>query len=244
MKKLFSYLFTPIFLPVFGLLLVVFDPVQRLMYWVGDQKWQQKVVVFLNLLLTRSLLLMGIHCKFRNEQSLPTDRPLIIVSNHQSMFDIPPFFWYLRKHSVKFVSKIELAKGIPSISFNLRKGGNAIIDRKDPDQAIPALTQFARYIEKNRFSACIFPEGTRSRTGHPKTFSLKGLATLLEHAPNALVVPVSINNCWKIMRHGWFPLSFGEKPTWRVHSPIEPAGKTAVDVLREVEQVIVAGIQI
>lgn len=244
MKKLFGYVFTPLFLPVFGILLVVFDPVQRFMYWIGHQKWQQKVVVFLNLLLTRSLLLMGIRCKFRNPHQLPTDRPLIIVSNHQSMFDIPPFFWYLRKHSVKFVSKIELAKGIPSISFNLRKGGNAIIDRKDSTQAVSALIQFAKYIEKNRFSACIFPEGTRSRTGKPKTFSPKGLTTLLENAPSALVVPVSINNCWKIMQHGWFPLSFGERPTWLVHPPIDPSGMKPLDVLQEVERVIVNGIHV
>ena len=242
MKKILGYLFTPIFLAVFGLLLVTFDPVQRFGYWIGKQRWQQKVVVFLNLLLTRSLLLMGIHCRFRNPFQLPTDRPLIVVSNHQSLFDIPPFFWFLRKHTVKFVSKIELARGIPSISFNLRVGGNAIIDRKNPEQALPALERFATYIEKNRFCACIFPEGTRSRTGKAKSFSPKGLATLLRHAPSALVVPVSINNCWKIMQYGWFPLSFGERPSWLVHAPIDPKGRPVEEVMAEVEAVVTGGI--
>jgi 1-acyl-sn-glycerol-3-phosphate acyltransferase len=37
------------------------------------------------------------------------------------------------------VSKKELGQGIPSISFNLRHGGSALIDRKDPKQAIPAI---------------------------------------------------------------------------------------------------------
>jgi 1-acyl-sn-glycerol-3-phosphate acyltransferase len=32
------------------------------------------------------------------------------------------------------VSKKELGQGIPSISFNLRHGGSALIDRKDPNR--------------------------------------------------------------------------------------------------------------
>ena len=68
--------------------------------------------------------------------------PLIIVSNHQSMNDIPPIIWYMRKYHPKFVSKIELGKGIPSVSYNLRHGGSALIDRKDSKQALVAIARF------------------------------------------------------------------------------------------------------
>ena len=79
---------------------------------------------------------------------MPESGPLIIVTNHQSMYDIPPLIWYLRKYHPKFVSKKELGKGIPSVSFNLRHGGSALIDRKDRRQARAELERLGAYIEK------------------------------------------------------------------------------------------------
>jgi 1-acyl-sn-glycerol-3-phosphate acyltransferase len=70
-------------------------------------------------------------------ERVPKNVPIIFVSNHQSMYDIIAMIWFLRRFHCKFVSKKEL-EGIPSIS-NLRHGGSALIDRKDPKQAIPAI---------------------------------------------------------------------------------------------------------
>lgn len=198
----------------------------------------------MNLLLTKSLLLNGTTCHFINKHNLPTDRPLIIVANHNSLYDIAPFFWYLRKHHVKFISKIELGHGIPSVSYNLRHGGSVLIDRRNQRQSIPALKNFAQYLEKNNYAGVIFPEGTRSRTGHPKSFSQTGLKILMKYAPSALVVPISINNTWKLHRYGKFPLSFGERLTWHTHAPIEPSGGDLIDVLTEIESTIKSGINI
>lgn len=238
LKKLLGYVFTPLHLLVFALLLVVFHPIQWLGLKLGGYAWQKKAVDYLNWGLMRSLLLLGSHCRFEQQQPLPTDRPLLVVANHQSLYDIPPFFWHFRKHHAKFVSKIELARGIPSISFNLRHGGNAVIDRKNPRQAIPALKEFGALVEQNNYAACIFPEGTRSRTGVPKAFSPRGFLTLLKYIPSALIVPVSINHSWKLVRYGPYPMPFGEQPTWYVHPCIDPKGRDPEEVFREVEQVI------
>jgi 1-acyl-sn-glycerol-3-phosphate acyltransferase len=107
---------------------------------------------------------------FNNKHKLPLNRPLIIASNHQSTYDIPPLIWYFRKHFPKFIAKKELGKGFPSISYNLRHGGAVLIDRKDPIAAVSALEGFCDNIKKNRWSVVIFPEGTRSRNGQPKSF--------------------------------------------------------------------------
>src|SRR5690606_24955369 len=74
--------------------------------------------------------------KFINKQQLPVGRPMIIIANHQSLFDIPPMIYFFRKYHAKFISKIELTRNIPSISYNLKVGGGANIDRKDPRQSI------------------------------------------------------------------------------------------------------------
>ncbi|MEL6588735.1 MAG: lysophospholipid acyltransferase family protein [Bacteroidota bacterium] len=242
MKKLLGYLFTPLHLLVFGGLLLVFDVIQRLANLIGGYQWQKRSVDFLNLGLYHSTILIGARSKFDKGAPLPTDRPIIFVSNHQSMYDIPPFYWNFDKHHIKFVSKIELAKGIPSISYNLRHGGNAVIDRKNPRQALPALKEFAQFIEKNNYAAVIFPEGTRSRNGVPKRFSSRGLKTLLKYAPSALVVPVSINNSWRLVQHGSFPLSFGERLTWKVHPAIDPKGRDFDELFAEIEETVISGI--
>ena len=98
---------------------------------------------------------------------------------------------------VKFISKKELGKGIPSISYNLRHGGSVLIDRKDPSQALPQIQKVAQYIEKTNRSVVIFPEGTRSKTGKPKQFAQTGIKILCKAAPSAFVVPITINNSWK-----------------------------------------------
>jgi 1-acyl-sn-glycerol-3-phosphate acyltransferase len=184
---------------------------------------------------------LGTRYTFENTQNIPTDRPLIVVSNHQSMYDIPPIIWYMRKYHPKFVSKIELGKGIPSVSFNLRHGGSALIDRKDPKQSIAELQKLGKYIEKHHRSAVIFPEGTRSRNGVPKPFRTTGLKVLMKNAPSALIVPISINNSWKLLRYGKFPMGLDSHLKFKVHPPVENKGNVD-ELIAQVEATIASGI--
>ena len=172
---------------------------------------------------------------FINKQNLPIGRPIIFLSNHQSMFDIPPMIYYLRKYHAKFISKIELTKGIPSISFNLKYGGGANIDRKDSRQSIAEIIKLATRMKENKWSAAIFPEGTRSKDGQVKTFQVGGIATILKKCPEALIVPVAIDGTWKITRWGYYPLDTFERLTWTVLKPIEPNGRPMEDLVKEAE---------
>jgi len=230
--KLISYPFSVLFALVFFLILVVFHPIQWVANNVVGYRAHKAVVDFMNLLLTRSLIFLGIVVKRENKQEIPSKRTIIIVSNHQSLFDIPPIIWYFRKHHIKFVSKKELGKGIPSVSYNLRHGGAALIDRKDVKSAIVELGRFSKKINKNTWGAAIFPEGTRSRNGKPKSFSTNGLKTILKYNPNAVVVPISINNSWKVFKYGKFPLGLFSPITIYTHEPIE-ANSIEMDKLLE-----------
>lgn len=187
--------------------------------------------------------ILGTRYTFNNPYSLPKNKPLIIVANHQSMNDIPPIIWYLRKHHPKFVSKIELGKGIPSVSFNLKYGGSVLIDRKDGKQAIQQIAKLGGYIEEHNRSAVIFPEGTRSRDGHPKKFQSTGLKMLIKKAPSALIVPISINNSWKMLRFGKFPYGLGNHIKFQVHQPLEITGNPD-DLINTVEERITQGIRV
>lgn len=237
MNKFLGYVFSPFFYIFFLLFMLIFHPIQWLSFRFGYQA-HKKSVDYLNFFLTHCQLFLGNSTTFIDEQNLPADCPKIFIANHQSMYDIPPFFWYLRKHHVKFISKIELTKGIPSISFNLKYGGGANIDRKDSKQAVSEILKLGRRLKANNWSAVIFPEGTRSKDGRLKPFQVGGIATLLKTAPNALIIPVAVENSWKVVQYGTYPLSAGEKLKWTVLPPIDTTGKNPEEITREAEDAI------
>ena len=225
----------------FGLCLLVFHPIQWLAFRLFGYHKLKKVVSVLNWSLMRTTNILGTTYRFTNNYNLPTNRPLIIVTNHQSMYDIPPLIWHMRKYHPKFVSKKELGKGIPSVSFNLTHGGSVLIDRKDGKSAIMEIGKLGSYIEKYNRSAVIFPEGTRSRDGHPKPFKSMGLKMLLKKAPSALIVPISINNSWKLVRYGKFPMGLGAKVSFDVHEPLENKGDID-ELISKIEAAVNSGI--
>lgn len=241
MQKILAYPLTALYFIFFGIVLLVFHPIQWICFNLFGYNAHKKSVSILNLLLLRCTHVLGARYTFTNSYKIPKDRPLIIVSNHQSMNDIPPIIWYLRAHHPKFVSKIELGKDIPSVSYNLRHGGSVLIDRKDAKQALTEISKLGRYIEKYNRSAVIFPEGTRSRTGHPKKFQTTGLKILMKQAPSALIVPISINNSWKMLRYGKFPYGIGSHLTFKVHQPLNNSGNQD-ELIEKVEQEITSGV--
>ena len=220
MQKILAYPLTVIYFLFFGIALVVFHPIQWICFTLFGYEAHRASVALLNLCLLRCTHILGTTYTFNNPQNLPTGKPYIFVLNHQSMNDIPPIIWFMRKYHPKFVSKIELGKGIPSVSYNLRHGGSVLIDRKDSKQALVQIAKLGQYIEKYNRSAVIFPEGTRSRDGYPKRFQPTGLKILMKNATSAWIVPISINNSWKMLRYGKFPYGLGNRITFDVQKPI------------------------
>lgn len=236
--KILSHILSPVFAIIFYVLLIIFHPLQWIALKLFGHKGHQKVVDVLCWFLIKALLFLGVTVSFKNNYKIPSKRTIIFVSNHQGMFDIPPIIWFLRKYVPKFVAKKELGTGIPSISFNLKYGGAALIDRKDRNQSIRELEKFSKRIHKNTWSAAIFPEGTRSRKGVPKPFAFGGLKTIILHNPEALVVPVTINNSWKLFRYGKYPLGIFFPITIETHEPIELKGNDISEVLKTTEEKI------
>lgn len=223
---------------LFGVLIVIFHPIQVVCRLLGGYHPRKKAVDVLNYMLVYFLLILGSRVRFKGFDLLPKDRPFIIVSNHQSTFDIPPIVIGFRKHHPKFVSKIELGKGIPSISYNLRHGGSALIDRKNPRQSITEIMKLGKHIEKENYCASIFPEGTRSKTGKVKRFQHAGIASLLKYSPSALIVPFVIDGNSKLTEKGYFPLAIGTPLTYTVLPAIDPAGRDPKELTQEVELLI------
>ncbi len=238
MKSVLSYLWSPVYLLFFGMLALVFHPVQIVCRWIGGYPLRKKSVDVMNFFMVYGLVIIGSRIRFKGFGQLPQGHPLIIVSNHQSTFDIPPIVWGFRKHHPKFVSKIELGKGIPSISYNLRHGGSALIDRKNPRQSIMEIMKLGKHIEKENYSASIFPEGTRSKNGKVKHFQHAGIASLIRYSPSALIVPLVIDGNSELIKKGYYPLSLGICLTYTVLPAIDPKGRNPKELTEEIESQI------
>ena len=131
------------FLVAFGAILLVFDPLQRIARLFGPRP-QEVVVGGCRSRSSPPFRLCGTRIEVERSPGVRPHTPYLLIANHQSMFDIPIFGALLFTNYPKYVSKRELASWIPSISYNLRRGGNALIDRADREQAVEAIRDARR----------------------------------------------------------------------------------------------------
>ena len=218
--RILDWLGTVLFAIFFGLILLTFDVLLRAATPFGHRAVERVGVLF-----QASLILAyraaGVRVKLERSPEFQAGAPYIVLSNHQSMFDIPLFAWAMPENFPKYISKRSLAKWIPGISYNLRRGGHALIDRKDRNSAVQAIRDLARAVVADGSTVVIFPEGTRGRDGKLGPFKPGGSLALLEEAPDAPVVPVCIENSWKMMRHNFAPVPFGVHLRMWIGAPIE-----------------------
>jgi len=219
MRRVVDWTGTILFLPVFGIILLVFEVVQRVAKLFGNRA-HDYAVACLGASLVMVFRIVGLRLRIERSPAVARHTAYLIISNHQSLFDIALLLYVFFTNFPKFVSKRELARRIPSVSYNLRRGGNCLIDRDDAEQAVDEITALGRRVERNRVSAVIFPEGTRARGGALRAFKPRGSLALLAAAPATAVVPVTIEGSWRLMQWGFLPLPFGTRVTIVIGDPI------------------------
>lgn len=203
----------------FGLTLGVFDLIGRVALLFGLRPFEW-VMAGLQRTLLAVFRISNVRFDVDGLDRFNDSGGYLFVSNHQSMYDVPIFGGILIKNFPKYVAKRSLAKGIPSISLNLRRGANALIDRGDREQAMTAITEMAANCQERDVSAVIFPEGTRSRDGSLGTYRVGGVISLMEGAPNLDIVPTAIDGSWKVFAHNMFPVPFGTRVKVAFGDPI------------------------
>ena len=238
LKKFIEYILSIIYYFFFFLFLLIFQPIQWLSFNLSGYNNHKKSVDILNFFLIQCLKILGTRIIFKYESKIPKNFPIIFVSNHQSTYDVSPIIWEFRGFHPKFVSKKELGNSIPSISFNLKKGGSILIDRNGKKNVLDQIKNFGENIELNKWSAVIFPEGTRSKDGNMKSFHHGGLKTLIKVIPSAYIVPVTINNSWKFGRNNYFPLPVGVEMKFMIHQPIKVDKINSKTIINDIEKKI------
>lgn len=166
----------------------------------------------INLIFAMFYAYRGFRVKFSNLAGKLPER-FIILSNHQSLLDIPILMHLMPKgRPARFVAKQELAWGIPLISMLLRTAGHGLVRRKgDALQAMRSVTAMARRCKRDRMIPVVFPEGTRSRTGNLGAFHSAGFRKILEVDALPILV-VAVDGGMEVAKLKGFFANFGKTP--------------------------------
>jgi len=157
-------------------------------------------------------------------ENLRTDEPQIIVSNHQSWFDVFALGAHLPVR-YRFVAKRELGE-IPIFGNAWKSCGHVSVDRGNREAAIESLDQAWREIHEEKLTLVLFPEGTRSSDGRLQRFK-KG-AFVMAVQGQVPLVPVAVVGSRDILAKGRWRVRSGSI-TLRIGTPIPTDGLTIQD---------------
>lgn len=169
-------------------------------------------------LIVRILLLP---VKVEGRENLDKNQSYVFVSNHQGAFDIFLIYGFLNRN-FKWMMKYQLGE-IPLVGYACRCCHFIFVDRRGPKR-IKATYDQAREILREGMSVVVFPEGSRTFTGHMGKFR-RG-AFMLADEVELPVVPLTINGSFNVMPRTrdmkwviWHPLKL------TIHKPIPHTGK-------------------
>lgn len=240
--RLIDWIVTIPYTVIFIGILVFFHP-PSLLATLVSRRLHKRVLDLMNLCIAWNIrITTGARYRVIGAPTLPPGRPILLVSNHQSMYDIPMMMWECRSQNVGFVAKRELGRWIPSISLALRRLGSVLINRKDAAQAVREIEQWGARKDAAAEAAAIFPEGTRARDGVMKRFKPTGLKALLRSMPHALIQPVAIRGNWELLQHHFFPVPYGTSIELEFLPPVEPSGRSADELATLLEQQIASAV--
>lgn len=188
--------------------------------------------------LIRLLWVTGTRITYHDEKKPEHGKPLIIISNHQSLFDIPHLLLLFKSYRPRFVAKKELGNFFPSVSPALKFGGSILIDRDNQTQSARQIMTLGKQISKDNSAAIIFPEGTRSRRKGVLDFKIAGVKALMKSAPDAVVVPVCIQGNDELFRHSKYFISFRNKIDIYVLDPVQPPHGNSEELILQIQHSI------
>ena len=167
------------------------------------------------------LWLLFIPVKVEGRNRLDPKESYVFVANHQGAFDIFLIYGHLNRN-FKWMMKYQLRK-IPFVGFACAKTHQIFVDKRGPKK-IKATYDLARETLQDGTSVTVFPEGSRSYTGHMGVFK-KG-AFMLADELQLPVVPLTINGSFNIMpRTRDMKFARWHRLTLTIHDPIYPVGK-------------------
>jgi len=173
MKKILFIIYQPykwlIFFPLFFIDTLIFGFLAFIISWLINQRAGSYIggVIWSRF----NAILTPMFVKVEGKKNIKKGQSYVVVSNHQSYYDIFLIYGWLGV-DLKWIMKKELRK-IPGIGFGSEKVGHIFLDRSNSKKALESINEAKRKLV-NGTSVVIFPEGTRSKTGEVAQFKKGG----------------------------------------------------------------------
>lgn len=179
--------------------------------------------------------------KVYGREHLDKHTSYVFVSNHQGAFDIFLIYGFLHRN-FKWMMKKALRK-VPFVGKSCESAHHIFVDKSGPSKIKETYDQ-ARKTLNSGMSLVVFPEGSRTFTGHMGIFR-KGAFALADEL-QLPIVPMTINGSFDILpRDKGFTFVRRHRLTLTIHEPIYPQGKGTVDIRETMKQsydVIMSGL--
>ncbi|MBP5384702.1 MAG: 1-acyl-sn-glycerol-3-phosphate acyltransferase [Lachnospiraceae bacterium] len=137
-------------------------------------------------------------------ENVPKDEAVLFISNHRSFFDII-ITYTLVPGQTGYISKKE--NRIPILAQYMKNIHCLFLDRHDIKQGMQTILSAIDLIKKG-VSICVFPEGTRSRTGELLPFK-EGTFKIASKS-GCKIVPIAITGSSAIFEDHFPKLKKGE----------------------------------
>jgi 1-acyl-sn-glycerol-3-phosphate acyltransferase len=138
-----------------------------------------------------------VRVEIKNKEKIQKGTSYIIISNHQSHFDILALVTTLGVQYRWFIKREVLM--LPLFGYGLYASRNIFIDRSDTDRAIESINKGIGRLPKG-VSVMVFAEGTRSPDGQIHEFKKGGFMVAVAH--KMPILPVAVSGSRQIMPKG------------------------------------------
>ena len=131
---------------------------------------------------------------------VPFEPGILIVMNHQSMFDIPMVVKAVRSGYPRIVTRKRYSRWIPLISHLLRLYQYPIVDPKGKaSDILRSLDEIGESARTSDVPLALFPEGTRTKDGEIGRFRKNGTQAILRARPWNVYVLV-VDGFWAVAK--------------------------------------------
>lgn len=172
--------------------------------------------------------LAGIRVKIRGREHFKKGENYIVVCNHNSLMDVP-----LTSPGIpgpnKTIAKIEMSR-IPLFGI-IYKRGSVLLDRKNDASRRESYLKMKEVLELG-MHMCIYPEGTRNKTGQPLKSFHEG-AFRLSFETNKSIIPCIITGTGKMLPHDKSFYFWPGKATMTFLPAVSPSGFASASAMKE-----------
>ena len=214
MKVLYFLYEWLVFMPIFFVATVITSLVTILGTWLGDGNfwgywpahWWSRLACYLALCPVNVV----------GRENIDPKTSYIFVANHTGAFDIFLIYGFLNQNFKWMLRKA--IRHIPLVGYACTAAGHIWVDEHGSSGMMQTMRQAVRTL-KGGVSLVVFPEGTRTKTGHLNRFKrgAYGLAGMVKLP----VVPMTIEGPYEILQKGSI-LIHPHRLTLTIHKPLPP----------------------